>query len=68
MSEIKKPLSVVRQEFIDNITNLVVDSGLPAFAIEDVLKDILQQVHVASVKQYEEEKLKYEAQIKEQDN
>lgn len=68
MSEIKKPLSVVRQEFIDNITNLVVDSGLPAFAIEDVLKDVLQQVHVASVKQYEEEKLKYEAQIKEQDN
>lgn len=64
MNEINKPLSIVRQEFIDKITDTVVNSGLPAFAIEDVLKDLLQQVHVASVKQYKEEKLKYESQVK----
>lgn len=61
-----KPLSVERQEFIASMTTLINNAILPAFVVEDVMKELLQQVHVAAIKQYEDEKAQYEQQVKKQ--
>ncbi len=62
-----KPISVARQEFISSLANVISNAELPAFVVEDVMKDLLQQVHVAAIKQYEDEKVQYEEKLK-QDN
>lgn len=58
-----KPITILRDEFIQNVVNLCNESGLPFFVIEDVLSDILKEIHGASIKQLEEDKKRYEAQI-----
>ena len=66
MNEITKPLSVIRQEFIEQIVNDVNNCPLPLFVIEPILQDMLNTVKAAAQKQYEVEKAQYEAQLKEQ--
>ena len=61
-----KPLSVERQEFITSMTTLINNAILPAFVVEDVMKELLQQGHVPAIKQYEDEKAQYEQQVKKQ--
>lgn len=55
-----KPLTVAREEFVNALVELCNNAQLPFFVIESVLKDVLQEVHAASVKQYEAEKAEYE--------
>lgn len=55
-----KPITLVREDFINNIIELCNNSGLPFFAIEDVLKNLLQEIHSASLQQLEEDKKRYE--------
>ena len=59
-----KPITLLREEFINNAVDLCNNSGLPMFAIEDVLKSLLSEIHSASVQQLEEDKKRYEAQQK----
>lgn len=59
-----KPITIIRDEFITSLIDLCNNSGLPFFIIEDVLKNMLQEVHNASVQQLEEDKKRYEAQNK----
>lgn len=66
MSEIKKPITLARQEFIDSLIKLCNDSGLPFFIIEDILKGIVQEVHIASVEQYKKDKEEYEQALKQE--
>ena len=56
-----KPITLLREDFITNIVALCNDSGLPFFIIEDVLKNLLQEIHSASQQQLEADKKKYEA-------
>lgn len=60
MSEIKKPITVARQEFIESLITICNNSGLPLFVVEDVLKYLIEQVHIASIEQYKREKEEYE--------
>ena len=60
MEEIKKPLSVARQEFIEKIVEEINTCGLPLFVVEPILKDLLNEVSVAVKRQYENEKTQYE--------
>ena len=60
---INKPITLVRDEFIDKMVDLCNNSGLPFFIIEDVLKHLLQETHSASLQQLEEDKKRYNAQI-----
>jgi hypothetical protein len=55
-----KPLTVAREEFANALVELCNNAQLPFFVIESILKDVLQEVHAASVKQYEAEKAEYE--------
>ena len=61
-----KPISVVRQEFIDQLVNDVNNCDLPLFVIEPILQDILYSVRAAAKQQYETEKAQYERQLQEQ--
>ena len=60
MEEIKKPLSVARQEFIEKIVEEINTCGLPLFVVEPILKDLLNEVSTAVKRQYETEKAQYE--------
>ena len=57
-----KPITLVRDEFIKNMVDLCNESGLPFFIIEDVLKNLIQEIHAASLQQLDEDKKRYEAQ------
>lgn len=64
--KIVKPMSVVRQEFVEQLVDDVNNCGLPLFVVEPILQDILNAVKVTAQKQYEAEKAQYEQQL--QDN
>ena len=60
MEQIKKPLSVARQEFIEKIVEEINTCGLPLFVVEPILKDLLNETSTAVKRQYETEKAQYE--------
>lgn len=64
MNTIIKPITLMREDFANKIVVLCNDSGLPYFCIESILKDIIQEVHQASIKQYESDKIRYENELK----
>ena len=55
----EKPLTVMREEFVDNLINLINSSGLPFFIVLDVMKSAQTEVQEAAKKQYEEDLKKY---------
>lgn len=59
-----KPITLIREDFIQNIVDTCNNSGLPLFAIEDVLKSLIAEIHSASLQQLEEDKRRYEEQNK----
>ena len=63
---INKPIGVVRNELINNITRDINDSKLPLFIIEYVLKDLLVDISNMSASQIEFERRQYEQLIKKQ--
>lgn len=60
---IVKPISVVRQEFIEQLIDDVNNCQLPMFVVEPILEDLLKMVRTAAKAQYETEKAQYEAQL-----
>ena len=60
---IVKPITLIRQEFVDTLVNTINDCQLPMFVIGPILQDLLDQVKVAAQKQYEADKAQYEAQL-----
>ena len=68
MEQITKPITVVRQEFIEKMVNEVNTCGLPLWAIEPILEDLLRLVKAESQRQYETEKAQYEQALASQKN
>jgi len=62
---IVKPITLIRQEFVDTLVEKINNCQLPMFVIEPILQDLLDQVKVVVQKQYETDKAQYEAQLKE---
>lgn len=60
MNNIGKPVSMIRMEFITALTELINNSNLPLFIIEPILKDMYNDVRIASQKQTEEEIKQYQ--------
>lgn len=58
--EIKKPLSVLRAEFIASLTELINSSKLPPFIIEPILKDMYMDIKALSQRQLEIDVKEYE--------
>lgn len=61
--EISKPITLVREDFISNLSNAINESQLPAFIVESILKDFLNEVHIASQRQLEADRAKYQEMI-----
>ena len=61
---ITKPMSIVRQEFIDHLIDDINNCNLPLFVIEPILQDMLASVKAAAQQQYETEKAQYEQRLK----
>ena len=57
---LNKPITIVRAEFISNIANLINNSTLPPFIIEDILKGVYLEIKDVVRKQYELDVKKYE--------
>lgn len=60
VNTINKPIMLLKDEFTNEMADLINNSGLPLFVIEPILKDILREVNVELKKQYEYEKMQYE--------
>lgn len=55
-----KPLLLVREDFIKNMTNLINNSKLPVIILEPILQVFLNQTKYAIKQQYDAEKEAYE--------
>lgn len=55
-----KPITVVYEDFKQELANLINNSGLPAFIIESVLQRYLEETRIAMQKQYQLDKAQYE--------
>ena len=62
-NNIIKPITLIRQEFVDVLVEEINNSQLPMFVIEPILQNLLDQVKDAAQKQYEADKAQYEAQL-----
>lgn len=61
---IKKPITIIADDFLNNIVDLINNSGLPYFIIESILKDCVDKVHMASQQQLKLDKKHYEQELK----
>jgi hypothetical protein len=60
-----KPITLIRQEFVEALVEEINNCQLPMFVIEPILQDLLNQVKAVAQKQYEADKAQYEAQLNE---
>lgn len=63
---IQKPISVLRVDFINNLINLINTSELPAYILEPILKDALEDVRILMRKQYKEDHEAYHHALEEE--
>lgn len=61
----KKPLSILRDDFIKNLADVINKSSLPAFIITPILQTFLEEVKQIEKKQLNEDKIKYANYLKE---
>ena len=65
MENIQKPITMVRQEFINALVDVINNYNLPLFIIEPILRDVYLEVKSLSNKQCEIEKMEYEKKVQE---
>lgn len=59
----KKPITLMREDFINDIVDTCNNSGLPFFMIEDIMKDLIQNIHAAAQQQLEEDRKRYKKEL-----
>ena len=65
--EVRKPLTVAREEFLSGLVKLINESHLPAFVIVGVMKDLLEEVRSGMNQEYEADKRAYEEALASQE-
>lgn len=63
-NQIVKPASLLKEDLERNLIDLCNNCGLPLFVVESILKDFTQEVHNASKKQLEEDRKRYNEELK----
>ncbi len=48
-----KPITIARQEFMDNLVKLINESGLPAFVLTPIMTGMTQKIAELEQQQYE---------------
>lgn len=64
MDKPNKPITLVRSEFINEMANLINQSGLPSFIIEPILQNFLNETRIDVQRQIEIDKAQYENELK----
>lgn len=59
-----KPATLLKEDFVQGLVNLCNNSGLPFFIVESIIKDFLHEIHVASQKQLESDRVNYNNELK----
>lgn len=59
MNSKAKPISLVRADFINSLAGLINNCTLPPFIIEDILKNMYNEVHAISQRQFENDLKNY---------
>lgn len=59
-----KPLTVVYEDLKNGLADLINNSGLPAFMIEPILQNFLNETRVSIKRQYQLDKTDYEKALK----
>lgn len=63
-----KPITLIREETKQKLANVINESGLPAFIIEPILSDFLNETRIVAQRQYEMEKAQYEQSLQDVNN
>lgn len=59
--EATKPITLLREDLISTIAKAINESKLPAFVVEGVLKDFINEVHIASQRQLDADRRKWKS-------
>lgn len=59
----EKPITLMREDFINDIVEMCNNSGLPFFMIEDIMKNLIQEIHMAAQQQLEADKKRYKEEL-----
>lgn len=59
----KKPLSVARNDLMNNMVDAINNSYLPIMIVEYVVKDLYMEVRAMAQKQYDKEQDEYNASL-----
>lgn len=59
-----KPVTILRDEFIRNLAELINNSNLPPFVIESIIKDVYFDVKSFAQKQLENDLKNYQESLK----
>lgn len=62
-NNVAKPITIIREEFIIDLKNLINDSGLPAFILEPILKDTYNRIKIVEQQQLENDKKRYQEML-----
>ena len=63
-NQINKPITIIKEEVVNDIANVINNSMLPAFVIENILKDMYLEAKAMAQRQYEIDKERYEESLK----
>lgn len=58
-----KPVSIVREEFKNDLINLINNSGLQLFIVEPIIQEVFMEVRSAAKTQLELDKKRYEESL-----
>ena len=61
-----KPLTMIYDDFKAELTNLINNSGLPAFMLESILQNYLNEIRIIMQKQYQFDKSQYDKSLAEE--
>ena len=62
-TNVKKPVSMLRDELAQKLVDDVNNSGLPLVLTEYIVRDLYEQVRATAMKQYEKDKEDYQAAL-----
>ena len=68
VSYITKPITIVYEDFKQNLADVINNSGLPPFIIESVLYSYLIETRNAAKQQYQFDKVKYAEALSQENN
>lgn len=62
-TNVKKPVSMLRDELAQKLVDDVNNSGLPLVLTEYIVRDLYEEVRATAMKQYEKDKEDYQAAL-----